>query len=143
MKRILLVLATLLFMTGSVYALDLEGLCGDYAAFKSPDAKVYSGKWKRTYPKEGDFRETAFAVIETTGSGRVLLFYGVEFGSGSKRCYAMLGSMSGETVRAQTPWRGTTLRYTLDGEGGATAKFERKNRDGDVISRMEGKLNKK
>lgn len=140
MRRILLVLGMLVFITGSAHALDLKRLCGDLAALENPDTKVYRGEWKRTYPKEGGPTETAFAVIETTGSGRLLLLYAVQFYSGTERCYAMFGSMSGDTLKTQTPWRGVRLTYTFDGAGGATATFERRNKEGAVTSRTEGKL---
>lgn len=39
MKRALLVLATLLFLSGSAHALDLDKLCGDFAALKNPETK--------------------------------------------------------------------------------------------------------
>ena len=140
MRRILLVLGILLVMTGSAYGFDLEKACGDFAALRSPDTKVYRGEWRRTFPREGSPQKTAFVVLETTGRDRVLLFYVVERRNGRARCVPMFGSRSGKTLKAQTPWRGTTLEYTFDGEGGATAMFVRKDRAGTVTFESEGKL---
>ena len=141
MRRILLALGMLVFMTGSAHALDLKKVCGDFAALENPDTKVYRGEWKRTYPNESNSAETAFAVIETTKSGRLLLLYAFRFWNGrAERCHALFGSMAGQTLQAITPWRRTTLEYTLDGEGGATAKYTRKDKGGTVNLQTEGRL---
>ena len=141
MRRILMALGTVVVMAGSAHALDLKQVCGDFAALESPDTKVYRGEWRRTYPKESDSAETAIAVIETTKSGRLLLLYAFRFWNGrAERCYALFGSMSGQTLKAKTPWRRTTLDYTLDGEGGATATYTRRDKGGTITHETEGKL---
>ena len=138
MRRILLALGTLLVMTGSAYGFDLEKECGDFALLRSPDSKVYRGTYEGTYPGTHPPRETVLVVIETTGTNRVLLIYA---GRGRRDlfCYPLIGSIEGQTLTARTPWRGVTLTYTFDGEGGVTQSY-RRTRNGTVAYESEGKL---
>ena len=139
MRRILLALGTLLVMTGSAYGFDLEKECGDFAWVQSPDSKIYRGTYEGTYPGPHPPREAVLVVIETTPTNRVLLIYA---GRGRRNlfCQPLVGSIEGQTLTARTPWRGTTLTYAFDGEGGVTLSFRRTRRNGTVAYEAEGKL---
>ena len=140
MKRALLILATLLVLSGSAHALELEKLCGDFAALQNPDTKVYRGEWQRTFPSNLDPLPVALVVIETTKSDRVLLWHVIKYRRGGERCHPLLGRTSGQRLDAQTPWRRTNLKYTFDEEGGATIEYVSRDKDGNVTREWEGKL---
>ena len=137
MRRIVSALGTLLVMTGSAYGFDLEKECGDFVWLRSPDSKIYRGTYEGTYPGHPP-REAVLVVIETTPTNRVLLIYAWR-GRRNLFCQPMVGSIEGQTLTARTPWRGTTLTYTFDGEGGVTKSY-RRTRNGTVEYEAEGKL---
>ena len=124
-----------LVMTSGAYGFDLEKECGDFARLRSPDSKIYRGEYEGTgHPP----REAVLAVIETTGTNRVFLIY-AGIGRRGSFCHPLIGSIEGQTLTARTPWRGVTLTYTFDGEGGVTQSFQR-TRNGTVEYESEGKL---
>lgn len=140
MRRILVALGVLIVMTGSAYGFDLEKECGDFALLRSSDSKVYRGAYEGTYPPGAHpAREVVLVVVETTPTNRVLLIHA---GRGRRNlfCQPMVGSIEGQTLTARTPWRGTTLTYTFDGEGGVTLSIRRTRRNGTVAYESEGKL---
>lgn len=139
MRRIVLALGALLLMAGSAYGLDLEKECGDFSFLRSPDSKVYRGTYEGTYPPGTHAtREAVLVVIETTRTNRVLL---IDAGRGRRGlyCQPMVGSIEGQTLTARTPWRGNTLTFTFDGEGGVIRSY-RRTRNGTVAYESEGKL---
>ena len=143
MKRALLVLATvatLLGLSGSAHALDLNKLCGDFAALKNPETKIYRGEFEVTHPGSRPLREAALVMIETTGTNKVLLFQAGEGPRGRKYCLALFGSLEGQTLNVRSPFRGVTNTYTFDEEGGVYQKYRRVGRKGNLAFEGGGKL---
>jgi hypothetical protein len=140
MKRVLFVLATVLVLTGSAHALDLESLCGDFATLKNPDTKIYRGKFEVTHPGPMPVREAALVMVEITGTSNVLLFQAGDTRGGGQYCLALLGSLEGQTLNVRSPFRGVTNTYTFDEEGGAFQKYRRVRRNGKLAFEGGGKL---
>lgn len=107
---------------GSVHALDVSDLCGDFRVFTAPETRIYRGEFE----SKGVTLDHVLVVAEVTDAGKALAFYvhGKQPKWRIKKagCSPRIGIVEGDTLTL--PRRNKiTVTYKFADDGTASVKY--------------------
>ena len=135
MRRLGLGVLITLTLCGSAFASDPVRVCGNFKVFESPDAVRYVGEYEKIQ------RPYTVVIAERLEDGRALVFY--VYGKTPKHrregCIVRVGRFKDDGLLFVHFNRLSSLTLHLNK---ASAEYIRRDRDGDVRTRLIGSLEK-